>query len=164
MSITFDQPSIAAHEPTRKPTSTLVIGHCRDSASDHALDVAAELGRRLGAQLHVVHVVVLDDYPSDPDAADWEERGARNLSEERHHVEAALARTGLPWTYQFRRGNPAQALASAAREQNALMIVVGTRGEGPRAVLSRLIQPSVSHALIEHQDCPVVVVPPTHAI
>jgi nucleotide-binding universal stress UspA family protein len=161
MTATLEQPQSVSAKSSKKPANTLVVGHCRDTASDHALAVAAELGRQLGAQLHVVHVVVLDDYPIDPDAADWEEQGERILTEERHHVEAALIRTGLPWTYQSCRGNPAKALAAAADEHNALMIVVGTRGEGLRATLSRLIQPSVSHALIEYQRRPVLIVPPT---
>lgn len=159
MTATLEQRKSAVDEPTKKPTGTLILGYCRDSSSDRALAVAAELGRRLGAQLHVVHAVVLEDYPIDPDAADWEEQGERNLGEERHHVEAALTRTGLPWTYQSCRGSPARALATAADEHNALMIIVGTRGEGLRATISRLTQPSVSHALIEGQQRPVVICP-----
>ena len=162
MTAAFEGTKSSTDEPTKKPTATLIVGHCRDSSSEHALAVAAELGRRLGARLHVVHAAVLEDYPVDPDAADWEEQGERTLAEERHHVEAALTRTGLPWTYQSCRGNPAKALATAAGEHDALMIIVGTRGEGLRAALLRLAQPSVSHALIEHQGRPVLVVPPPH--
>jgi nucleotide-binding universal stress UspA family protein len=161
MTALLEQPKSVSAESSKKLANTLIVGHCRDTATDHALAVAAELGRRLGARLHVVHAVVLDDYPIDPDAADWEEQGERALAEERHHVEAALTRTGLPWTYQSCRGDPAKALATAADEHNALMIVVGTRGEGLRATLSRVIQPSVSHALIEQQHRPVLIVPPT---
>jgi nucleotide-binding universal stress UspA family protein len=159
MTGTLERPQSATDNPTKKPTGTLVVGHCRDTASDHALAVAAELGHRLGAQLHVVHAVVLDDYPVDPDAADWDEQGEQALMDEREQVEAALARTDLPWSYQSCRGNPAIALAAAAAEHDALMIIVGTRGEGLRAAVSRLIKPSVSHALIEHQHRPVLVVP-----
>ena len=162
MTALLEQPERVLATSSKNPANTLIVGHCRDTASDNALAVAAELGRRLGAQLHVVHAAVLEDYPVDPDAADWEEQGERTLAEERHHVEAALTRTGLPWTYQSCRGNPAKALATAAGEHDALMIIVGTRGEGLRAALSRLAQPSVSHALIEHQGRPVLVVPPPH--
>ncbi|WP_433290441.1 universal stress protein [Pseudonocardia sp. CA-142604] len=160
MSALLEQPERVPATPSKNPANTLIVGHCRDTASDHALAVAAELGRRLGAQLHVVHAVVLDDYPIDPDAADWEEQGEQTLVEERHQVEAALTRSGLAWTYQSCRGNPVRALAAAADEHDALMIVVGTRGEGLRATLARLVQPSVSHALIERQNRPVLVVPP----
>jgi nucleotide-binding universal stress UspA family protein len=159
MTALLEQPQRVSATSSKNPANTLIVGHCRDTASDHALAVAAELGRRISAQLHVVHAVVLDDYPIDPDAADWEEQGEQTLVEERHQVEAALTRTGLPWTYQSCRGSPVRALA-AADEHNALMIVVGTRGEGLRAILSRLVQPSVSHALIERQHRPVLVVPP----
>ena len=160
MTALLERPKRVSAQSSEKPAKALIVGHCRDTASDNALAVAAELGRRIGAQLHVVHAVVIDDYPVDSDAADWEEQGERTLNAERHDVEAALTRTGLPWTYQSCRGNPAKALATAADEHDALMIVIGTRGEGFRATLSRLIQPSVSHALIEYQHRPVLIVPP----
>ncbi|GAA0944258.1 universal stress protein [Pseudonocardia zijingensis] len=160
MSETLERPTNATAEPSRTPTATLVVGHRHGSSDDRALTVAADLGRRLDARLHVVHVVVLADYPVDPDAADWDERGEQTLAEERHHVEAALVRTGLRWSYESCKGAPATALAHAAVERDALLIVVGTRGAGLRATLSRFARPSVSHALVERQDRPVLVVPP----
>lgn len=51
-------------------------------------------------------------------------------------------------------------LARAAEDHDALLIVVGTRGEGLRAAILRLIEPSVSHRVINRQDRPVLVVPP----
>jgi nucleotide-binding universal stress UspA family protein len=138
---------------------TLVVGHSRDPSSDHALAVAADLGRRLDARLHVVHVVDIGDYPSDIDAADWEERGQQELAAQRARVERTLADTGLGWTYEARRGDPAVELARAAEEHEALLIVVGTRGEGLRVAITRLIEPSVSHGVIHHQHRPVLVVP-----
>lgn len=50
-------------------------------------------------------------------------------------------------------------LARAADEHDALMIVVGSRGEGLRRALARLAGPSVSHGVIGHQRHPVLVVP-----
>jgi nucleotide-binding universal stress UspA family protein len=54
----------------------LVVGFDRDAVSRAALTVAADLAGRLAARLVVVHVVDLDDYPIDPEAADWEEQRA----------------------------------------------------------------------------------------
>jgi nucleotide-binding universal stress UspA family protein len=139
--------------------TTLVAGHSRDPSSDHALVVAVDLGRRLHARLHVVHVVDIGDYPIDIDAADWEERGQQELAAQRDRVERILAGAGLGWTYEARRGDAAVELARAAEEHEALLIVVGTRGEGLRVAIPRLIEPSVSHGVIRRQHRPVLVVP-----
>ena len=147
-------------EPTMP---TLVLGHGRDASSDRALTVAADLGRRLGARLHVVHALCLEDYPIDSDAADWEEQGAAAVAEERRHVEHLLARAPLQWSYEARRGEPAAVLTRAADEHDALMIVVGSRGESLRRALARLADPSVSHGVIGHQRHPVLVVPLPHS-
>jgi nucleotide-binding universal stress UspA family protein len=147
--------------PDSAPATTLVVGHGPGTESDNVLRTAAELARRLGARLHVVHVVTLDDYPVDPDAADWEEAAARALARQHKRVDRALAGRGVMWDYETRRGVPADELRSAAEEHDALLIVVGTRGEGLRTVVSRLLEPSVSHAVIGRQNRPVLVVPPS---
>lgn len=125
----------------------------------HALAVADDLGRRL----HVVHVVDIGDYLSDIDAADWDERSQQELAAQRDRVERTLADTGLSWTYEARRGDPTVELARAAEEHEALLIVVGTRGEGLRVVIPRLIEPSVSHGVIHCQNRPVLVVPASNS-
>jgi hypothetical protein len=65
----------------------LVVGHRRSCGSDDVLSVAGDLARRLGAVVHVVHAISLDDYPVDPDAADWEDQAARELEDQRMEVE-----------------------------------------------------------------------------
>ncbi len=148
--------------PRRAPVTTLVLGHGLDPASAHALQVAADLARRLDAHLHVVHGVDLRDYPIDPDAADWEEQARRTLAEQQQAVETALADSGQAWTYHASRGDPAALIAAVADEHDALMIIVGTRGEGLRAALERLLGRSVSHGIIRTQHRPVLVVPAPH--
>jgi nucleotide-binding universal stress UspA family protein len=148
-----------ATNPNDTATATLVVGHCNDPIGDHALAVAADMGRRLPARLHIVHAIETSDYPPDSDAADWEEQCQRELSEQRERVELLLTDAKLSWTYELRRGDPATELAKAAKEQDALLIVVGTRGEGLRTVVLRLVEPSVSHGVIHLQHQPVLVVP-----
>jgi nucleotide-binding universal stress UspA family protein len=139
---------------------TLVVGYRRDPSAERALIVAIDMGRRLRAQLRVIHVVELIDYPVDPDSADWEEQCAHVLNEQRSWVERTLAGSGLDWDYEIRRGNAAIELARAAHEYDALFIVVGSRGAGLGAAISRLERPSVSHQAIGCQTRPVLVVPP----
>lgn len=144
--IQIDGPSAA---PTDAPTTNLVLGHGRDPGSAHALPVAADLAQRLKAHLQVVHGVDLDDYPIDPDAADWEQQAQRALTEQRRQVEDALAGIGQSWTYQASRADPVTLLAAVAEEHDALMIIVGTRGEGFGPAVQRLLgcQPPLRMAM-----------------
>lgn len=140
-------------------TPSLVVGWDRTAASRCALDVATDLATRLGAHLHVVHVVDLRDYPVDPDSADWEQAGQSQLDNERDEVTAHLSAWDGDWTYHLERGDPVRALADVGTRHGALMIVVGTRGSGIGPALQRLLTGtrSVSHTL-ENGRIPVLVV------
>jgi nucleotide-binding universal stress UspA family protein len=138
--------------------TSIVVGHSRDPASQEALRVARDLAERLGARLHVVHGVDLGDYPINPDAADWEEQAERTLAEQQVQVQTALANCPQGWTYSASRGGPVGLISGVAEEKDALMIIVGTRGEGLGPAIERLLDGSVSRGLIRHQHRPVLVV------
>ena len=153
--VRFDGPRGSRGDPV------LVVGHCRARGSEDVLAVAGDLGRRLGAVVHVVHAISLDDYPVDPDADDWEAQAARVLQSQRAEVEVALTGVVPGWSYHAARGDPVHLLAVVAEEYDALMIIVGTRGTGTGAALGRLLHRSVSRGLIGRQRRPVLVVPST---
>jgi len=134
------------------------VGFDRSAASREALDRAADLGRRLGATLYVVHAVDLSDYPVDPDADDWEKAAAAALEEERAAAAVALAAYPGRWEYVARRSRPAEALVQVADEVDALMIVLGVRAHGWWHLFERLGGPSVSHHLVGHCRRPVLIV------
>lgn len=138
----------------------IVVGYKDSADSRHALDTAIDLGIRLDAHIRVVHVRALDDYPVDPDSADWEEQGEAHLQLIRTQVAARL-KTGTPEsTYSEERGDPAHVLHDVAIASGALMIVVGlpSSGTGP---LSRIFTRPVSVAITKHPECPVLMVPRT---
>lgn len=139
---------------------TVVVGFDRHPASQAALVAAVDLGQRMGATLLVIHVVDLSDYPMDPDREDWEQQGEKALQDEAAAVAAMLASYGFEWRYELVSGDPVRALSAAATKVSALMIVVGSRGEGFHRVVDRLVSPSVSHRLIERCGRPVLVVHP----
>jgi nucleotide-binding universal stress UspA family protein len=144
----------------REPADTsLVVGHSPHPASDTALHVAVDLARRLRADLHVVHGVDLFDYPVDPDAADWEQQARRTLDAQRRRVAAVLADVSLGWTYQAGHGDPSRLITEVAEETNALMIIVGSHGQGPGATFERLLAGSVSRTVLRRQHRPVLIVP-----
>lgn len=143
----------------RAAATTLVLGHGGDPASGQALRVAADLAGRLHAHVQVVHGVDLDDYPIDPDAADWDHQAQLALATQRRQVADALAGVGQGWTYHASHADPVRLIAAVAEEHDALMIIVGTRGEGFGASVERLMGRSVSHGVIRAQYRPVLVVP-----
>lgn len=139
----------------------LLVGYGHDPAADRALDVAADLAVRLGTRLRVLHVVGADDYSVDPDSATFDADAEAHLRKQHTHVDKRLSARGdeVGWEHEVRRGEPVAVLARAADDHDALMIVVGARGGGPANLLSRVLEPSVSHGLIRHQTRPVLVVP-----
>ncbi len=144
---------------------SLVVGHSRAPASQEALHVARELASSLNARLHVVHVVTLGDYPVNPDAADWEEQAQRNLAGQNDQVRTALAGCRQQWTYSVARGDPVSVICSAAENNDAFMIIVGTRGQGVGPTIDRIISGgSVSHGLIRRQHRPVLIVRAPRAV
>jgi nucleotide-binding universal stress UspA family protein len=141
----------------------MVLGYDRTPESREAFAVAVDLGSRLSAFLHVVHAIDLRDYPIDPDIPDWEEKASATLAEERNIATELLRHYVWGWNYLAGRGDPARLLMSVADEHDALMIVVGSRGEGLHVLGERLISPAVSHRLIDRSKHSVLVVGHAHA-
>jgi nucleotide-binding universal stress UspA family protein len=135
----------------------LVVGFDGQEASLAALRTAADLARRLGADLHVVHGIDVRDYPVDPDAATevWEGRAREALEHLHVQVREALADHPGSWTYHAWNGDPVRLLATVADEQDALMIVVGTHRHRS---LSRVMRLSVSRSLPKAAHRPVLLV------
>jgi nucleotide-binding universal stress UspA family protein len=144
--------------PSADFLTTIVLGHDRQMQSQDALDVAIDLAERLRAHLHVVHAIDLDDAPIEPELLDWEEQTRQMLARERAAVAASLSAHSAGWSYHVGHGDPAQLLARVADAHDALMIIIGSRGEGLRASFGRLLTAPVSHRLIQHAKQPVLVV------
>jgi nucleotide-binding universal stress UspA family protein len=135
----------------------LVVGHDGHPASNAALTTAVDLAQRLGAHLHVVHSVTLDDYGIDPDIEDFEDERDRNVARERVRIAAALANASIPWTYHEERGDPVHQIARLAHDVDASFIIVGATHRGVLHHLSG--GHSVSKRLLHLQPRPVIVVP-----
>ncbi|MDT4951691.1 MAG: hypothetical protein QOJ37_4286 [Pseudonocardiales bacterium] len=138
----------------------LVVGHDGHPASNAALSAAIDLARRLGAHLHVVHSITLDDYGIDPDIDAFEQECERTLAHERETIVDTLTSTSINWTYHEERGDPAIRLAQLATAVNASFIIVGATSSG---LLNHLMSGSVPKRLLHHQAHPVLVVPPAPA-
>ena len=141
---------------SNREMTSIVVGFDQHPASRAALEFAARLADRLGAHLHVVHVVDDDDLLVDPDADDVEASLAGHV---RADAAGRLASFEGGWTYYSRHGNPSWTLAGIADDAEAAMIVIGAARRGPMALVERLLGESVSASAVRLADCPVVIVP-----
>jgi nucleotide-binding universal stress UspA family protein len=146
--------------------TSIVCGVDASPDSQTAIGVAARLAGRLGARLVLAHVVeaALVPYaaiggaggiappPMTPPLRDQqEEAGARLL--ERTAVAAGLGDA----EQRVAVGLPAERLADLADDEDAELIVVGSRGRGR---FKAAFLGSVSNSLVGVARCPVLIVPP----
>jgi nucleotide-binding universal stress UspA family protein len=126
-------------------------------ASQHAVEQAAWLARRLGAEIVLLHVVTPVSYP-----AGWLEHGdeitardlhARVVQRAQRDLEEIQgpALAGITVKRLLLRGDPAREIVMAAREHNVGLIVMPTRGE---AFFTFLLG-SVTAKVLHETDCPV---------
>ncbi|MBM3778986.1 MAG: universal stress protein [Acidimicrobiia bacterium] len=131
--------------------------------SDHseaAVTYAAQLAERLGASLNLLHVVedpvATGAWGSDlqvPDLPRIREHIAR-ASEERLKTFADTVGTGgAPFVTTVLVGRAHDAILDCAREIDADLIVMGTRG---RSGLAHMLMGSVAERVVRHAACPVL--------
>ena len=126
--------------------------------SEHAVPVAEELARGLGAAVTIVHVREMMLAPAvggvtrridETEIEDGIKKHLASLLEAGIDAELRIVAS----TYA---GGPAHEIAEAAQEVEAGMIVAGTRGYG---VIQGLLVGSVAHRLPYVAHCPVLTVP-----
>lgn len=109
----------------------------------HALSEGASLARRLGAEIHLIHVLALHD--ADPAVASdlllsAVPPGAEDVVKERQVVRALRPELGI---------------VHAAREGGYDLIVLGTHG---RTGLKHVVMGSVAERVVQLAGCPVLTV------
>jgi nucleotide-binding universal stress UspA family protein len=148
--------------------TSIVSGVDGSSESIAALDVAAGMAERLGARLVLVHVV--EPAPIQyvhaarfggttlPGPVAVQEQLAAQEETGELLLKRAAASAGIVDAEQrVAIGFPAERLADIADEENAELIVVGSRGRG--AFKSAFLG-SVSKSLVGFARSPVLIVPP----
>lgn len=132
--------------------STILVGVDGSDNSDRALRWAAELGSELGAGLVAVHAVGLLEHgePVQPLLGEIERRFAEDW------CRPAL-QAGIAVKRELRNGSPVQVLLDVARDDEADLIVLGSRGEQRPASFSVL--GSTSHEVANRSTVAVVIVP-----
>jgi nucleotide-binding universal stress UspA family protein len=130
----------------------------------HAVPVAAEFARLLGARvvcLHVVEPVVqpvgwaplAEPLPVVEVSGQLEESAARDLPEFSKSEEFM----GLDVEDLIARGDPAAEIVRVAEERGIGLIVISSHG---RTGLGRILFGSTAESVVRHARCPVLVVKP----
>lgn len=140
--------------------STVLVGIDGRDGSVRVLEAAGRLAQLGGLE---VVVALVQKFGADLWAAGAEARAeVEQETEEAVFLLAAsvLDPIGVRWRFALARGVPADGLNAIADACDAAVVVVGTRGSGPRSRLRRLISGSVSGTLVHCQRRPVLVIPP----
>jgi len=137
--------------------NTVIWATDGSDAADQALPFAEDLARGPGRQLVVVHNkerLIGGRSAGFPLYADEEERETKIIRQV-EEIRAEGIRTTFRHSSGF-AGHTADAIADIARELDADVVVVGTRGHGP---VAGLLVGSVTQRLLHTAPCPVLAVP-----
>lgn len=144
---------------TESPGVHLVVGWDTHPPSTAALHFGIDMGRRLDACVHVVHILDMDDEPLDPDSDSWEDQARIAVDAAEAEALKELASQGVAWKYHSAYGPAAATLLGVAQQYEALMIILGSPRGGLASALDTLLGQSVSHRLIGAKSVPLVLVP-----
>lgn len=137
--------------------NTVIWATDGSESADQALPFAKDLARGPARQLVVVHNkerLIGGRSAGVPVYADEEERETKILRQV-EEIRTEGIRTSFRHSSGF-AGHTADAIADVARELDADIVVVGTRGHGP---VAGLLVGSVTQRLLHTAPCPVLAVP-----
>jgi nucleotide-binding universal stress UspA family protein len=126
--------------------------------SARVLQIAADLAKRFGADLHVIHVFqlpasVLEEVYEDPTNMEEEIRQRRH--DKLNEFVQETKKPNVKITTGVYEGVPDVEIITSARENQADMIVMGTRG---KTGLSHVLLGSVAERVIRNAEVPVLTV------
>jgi nucleotide-binding universal stress UspA family protein len=146
---------------TMKPIQKILCPTDFSKGSDVAVQFAAELATRFGAEIELVHVFQLPYYGG------WDEGAAvmaaagpqlaalrKQTSEQMRAQVEKLHKRGLKAKATEVDGLPHQKVAELSKDAN--LVVMGTHG---RTGLPRLLLGSVAERVVRMAQCPVITVP-----
>lgn len=133
----------------------ILVGVDESAESQKALSFAVGLGQLANAQVIACHVIGKLPHTSDGRITSLDEYRATVMQLFEEDWCRKLDDSGLKSQKIIVDGNPTSSLLIIAEEEQADVIVLGSR----RHPIDSFIG-SVSHQLIEHSPVPVVVVPP----
>lgn len=135
--------------------NTIVVGYDDTEPSKRALERAADLAEKFGSRLLITSVAPVM-IPSGHGTAGVDPTDPPKQHEvELEHAQSYLAGRNLSAELQPAVGDPADTIVEVADQNNASLIVVGTRQP---SILERLLGTSVSGAVSRQAHCDVLIV------
>jgi nucleotide-binding universal stress UspA family protein len=130
------------------------------TTAEAALAWAVDLAAPLGAEVVVISVIDLSkSYPGAVYVPIDETQMRERLDEELNGAWTARMREAhVTFRTLVREGNPASVIVKMASDEEADLIVMGSRGHGG---FTELLIGSVAHHVTHHARTPVVIVPPS---
>jgi len=127
-------------------------------AARGALQLAAELAESLDAPLVLVHVAPPTEAPGISAAPAGQERlREAEIADAQLFLERVAREVGGAVSLRTATGAPADRIVEICRDEDASLVVLGSRGRGE---LASALLGSVSNAVASSAPCPVVIVPP----
>jgi nucleotide-binding universal stress UspA family protein len=140
---------------------TIVVGSDGSETAAVAVRRAAELAKALGARLHVVSAyrplsgVRVGGADVGPERAEWTVSPSVEVDAMLSGIAGTARAMGVEAVCYARTGDPAEAILDVAEEEQADLIVVGSRGmHGNRRFLLGSVPDKVSH----HAPCSVLII------
>lgn len=138
------------------PLSRLVVGFDASPPSVRAVRLATELARGGRAHLWLVFAQQPDPRTAEPRTEEEARVPVRATQKAMETLIREALAAGVGAEALVREGEPAAVILRAARELNAGMVLVGTRGLGGAA---RVLLGSISSRVVSEGSTPVVIVP-----
>jgi type II secretory ATPase GspE/PulE/Tfp pilus assembly ATPase PilB-like protein/nucleotide-binding universal stress UspA family protein len=123
------------------------------AGTQSTLAYACELAERLGAELHLLHVVPVHNFPLPTGRGSAERLSDARQKLERLALPASLSRLGV--VCEARTGRPAEEVVRYAREKGVGLVAMCTHG---RTGLTHTLMGSVAEQVIRTAPCPVLAV------
>jgi nucleotide-binding universal stress UspA family protein len=128
---------------------TIVVATDGSESVERAVDVALDLAGRFDAAVHALDVVDAGEVESTPESVREDLRGAlRERADDA--LDGVAAGTDRPVTTALREGRPAAEIDAYAREHDADVVAMGTRG---RHGENRFLIGSVAERVV--RTCPI---------
>ena len=147
-----------APSPPAIEIKTILVPLDFSRGSIEALDYAVAVAKQFHAAIHLVHVHPPDEASSVPRAGHLMLQSAQAiqfLREELTNIQRKHVEPFWPENCHVRGGRPYQEIVELAREINADLIILSTRG---RTGLKRVLLGSTAERVVRSAPCPVLVV------
>ena len=160
MNMTHDTSTVpqTRNDPSELKIETILVPLDFSPASLGALDYAVWLAKQFSAAIHLVHVYPPDEASSVPGAGHLLFETAETierLNEELTGIHRKHVPTYRPESCHVRTGQPYQEIVRLAREIDADVIALATRGHSG---LKHLLLGSTAERVVRSAPCPVLVV------